>query len=310
MEPFLSTRKNNIVFLIIEHLKLLRIKDWVKNLFVFIPLFFAGKLFQFQKLESLLLAFISFSLVASSIYIINDYRDIEADKKHPVKNSRPLAAGTVSVSSAFILFPLCCIGGLLIAFSVKLTFFFIVLAYFILNLSYCFGLKDISILDISLIAVGFVLRIKGGGVAASVGVTHWLMIMVFLLALFLAITKRRDDLYLKQTSGVDMRKAIKGYNLELLNILLAIISAIIIIAYIMYTISPDVIRRLGTYRLYYTAIFVIAGLFRYLQITYINKESESPTKALYKDLFLQIVLVLWVISFYVILYIPNLKIFK
>ena len=309
MEPILSTRKNNAVFLIMEYIKLLRPKEWIKNLFIFLPVFFAGKLFQVDRLLNLVLAFAAFSLVASCVYIINDYKDIEADRKHPTKQSRPLAAGTVSVPVAFVILSVCCIAGLFIAYQIKLLFFVLLLGYFLLNIGYCLGLKNISILDISLIAVGFVLRVKSGGVVGGVSVTHWLTIMVFLLALFLAITKRRDDLYLKQISGIDMRKAIKGYSLELLNILLAITAAIIIIAYIMYTISPDVIKRFGTYRLYYTSLFVIAGLFRYLQITYINKGSESPTKALYKDTFLQVILILWVFSFYIILYIPNIKVF-
>jgi len=309
MEPILSTRKNNAVFLIMEYIKLLRPKEWIKNLFIFLPVFFAGKLFQVDRLLNLVLAFAAFSLVASCVYIINDYKDIEADRKHPTKQSRPLAAGTVSVPVAFVILSVCCIAGLFIAYQIKLLFFVLLLGYFLLNIGYCLGLKNISILDISLIAVGFVLRVKSGGVVGGVSVTHWLTIMVFLLALFLAITKRRDDLYLKQISGIDMRKAIKGYSLELLNILLAITAAIIIIAYIMYTISPDVIKRFGTYRLYYTSLFVIAGLFRYLQITYINKGSESPTKALYKDTFLQVILILWVFSFYIILYLPNIKVF-
>ena len=301
--------KNKTVILLINYYKVLRINQWIKNLFIFIPVFFAGKIFSIENGVSLLLGFVSFSLVASSIYILNDYRDIASDKLHPVKRNRPLAAGTFSTSTAFILFLLCLSGGLLIAYSLKLVFFLVVVAYFILNICYCFGLKNISILDIIIIAIGFVLRIKGGGVLAQVEISSWLTIMVFLLALFLAITKRIDDIYLKQTSGIDLRKSIKGYNIELLNILLAVVASIIIMAYLMYTISPQVRLRLGTYRLYYTSVFVIAGLFRYLQITYINRNSDSPTKTLYKDLFIQVVLFLWVISFYIIIYLPSAKLF-
>ena len=288
---------------------LLRMKEWVKNLFLFIPVFFSGKLFQTDKLPELVLGFLSFSLVASSIYIINDYRDIEADRNHPVKKLRPLAAGKVPVKIALAICGLCALAGLFIAYKLNNIFLVTVAFYYIMNLAYSFGLKNISILDINIIALGFVLRIKGGGLLASVGISNWLTIMVFLLALFLAITKRRDDLYLKQASGIDMRKAIKGYSLEMLNIFLAVVTAIIIMAYIMYTIAPETIRHIGTYRLHYTSIFVIAGLFRYLQITYINKSSESPTKTLYKDLFIQVVLVLWILSFYAILYLPKTKIF-
>jgi len=304
------SKENSISGTMIAYLKLMRVKEWIKNLFIFIPLFFSGEIFSSNKFVELLFGFLAFGLVASSIYIINDYRDVESDRKHPVKCLRPIAAGIISGSTAIIVCVLCALSGLLIAFQLKLMFFILVLGYFILNLSYSFGLKNISILDINIIAIGFVIRIKCGGVLAEVGISSWLTIMVYLLALFLALTKRRDDLYLKQSSGVDMRKAIKGYSLEMLNILLAMVASVIIVSYIMYTIAPETIRKWGTHRLYYTSAFVIAGLFRYLQITYINKTSESPTKTLYKDVFIQVVLVLWIISFYIILYLPKVDIFN
>ncbi len=289
----------------IEYVKLMRIKEWVKNLFIFIPVFFGGQIFKEKNFLALFLGFLAFGLVASSIYIINDYRDREADRLHPVKCKRPLAAGKIKPATAIVFCILSVLLGLLIGYQIKFMFFVILMAYFLMNLGYSFGLKNISILDINIIAIGFVMRIKAGGVIASIGITSWLTIMVFLLALFLAITKRRDDLYLKQSSGIDMRKAIKGYSLEMLNILLAMVSAVIIMAYIMYAIDPSTMAKTGTYRLFYTSIFVIAGLFRYLQITYISKSSESPTKTLYKDTFIQVVLVLWILSFYIIIYLPD-----
>jgi hypothetical protein len=158
--------------------------------------------------------------------------------------------------------------------------------------------------------MGFVLRIKAGGVIAMIGISQWLMIMVFLLAMFMAIAKRRDDVLIKLDSGLDMRKAIKGYNLEFLNVMLSLFTGIIIIAYLMYTISPEVMERWNTYRLYYTSLFVIVGLMRYLQITFIDNNTGSPTDLLYKDKFLQVTLVLWIISFYLIIYLPDVSIFK
>jgi len=160
------------------------------------------------------------------------------------------------------------------------------------------------------VAMGFVLRIKAGGVIAMIGISQWLMIMVFLLAMFMAIAKRRDDVLIKLDSGLDMRKAIKGYNLEFLNVMLSLFTGIIIIAYLMYTISPEVMERWNTYRLYYTSLFVIVGLMRYLQITFIENNTGSPTDLLYKDKFLQVTLVLWIISFYLIIYLPDVSIFK
>jgi decaprenyl-phosphate phosphoribosyltransferase len=166
------------------------------------------------------------------------------------------------------------------------------------------------ILDIVIVAVGFVLRIKGGAVIAYIGVTEWLNIMVFLLALFMAIGKRRDDVLFKLSSGVDMRRAIKGYNLDFLNIALSLVCAVIIVAYFMYTMSPEVLKRLGTYRLYYTCMFVLAGILRYLQIIFVQAASGSPTKILYKDRFIQVSLLLWIASFYLIIYMKDITIFK
>ncbi|MFT4153090.1 UbiA prenyltransferase family protein [Parafilimonas sp.] len=295
---------------VLQYISLLRPKHWIKNSFLFLPLFFSGEVFNIQKLLSCFAGLMAFSFTASAIYIINDYMDIEADKKHPVKCARPLASGAVSKKSAITLFVSCVVAGITIAALVKGKFLFVLMLYFVMNLGYSLGLKNISILDIVLVAIGFVLRIKAGGVIAEIGISQWLMIMVFLLAMFMAIAKRRDDVLIKLDSGLDMRKAIKGYNLEFLNAMLSLFTGIIIIAYIMYTISPEVMQHWNTYRLYYTALFVIVGLMRYLQITFIEKDSGSPTDLLYKDKFLQATLVLWIISFYLIIYLPDVSIFK
>lgn len=292
------------------YLKLLRPKDWAKNLFLFVPLFFAGELRHWEEYPPLLLGFVAFCCMASSIYIINDYRDIEDDKKHPVKSKRPLASGAVSKTTAVVICILLILAGFAIAYFIKEKFLFVLSIYFFLNLAYSFGLKSIPILDIVIVAIGFVLRIKGGAVITNIGISEWLNIMVFLLALFMAIGKRRDDVLLKLSSGTDMRKSIKGYNLEFLNVVLALVCAVIVVAYFMYTMSPDVLQRLGTYRLYYTCLFVLAGIMRYLQIIFVQAASGSPTKILYKDRFIQITILLWIASFYLIIYMKDITIFK
>ncbi|MBV8251105.1 MAG: decaprenyl-phosphate phosphoribosyltransferase [Chitinophaga sp.] len=294
-----------------KYLKLLRPKHWAKNAFLFIPLFFAGQLFNLEKITELLIAFIAFSLTASSIYIINDYQDIEADRKHPVKCKRPLASGEISKPVALVIFALCILVGFGLSYYVRQKFAFVVGIYFILNLGYSFGLKNISILDIIILAIGFVLRVKAGGVASDVAMSEWLMIMVFLLALFMAIAKRRDDVLIKIASGQEMRKAAKGYNLDFMNVMLGLVSAVIIVSYLMYTMSPETQTRFHTYRLYYTSLFVIGGLLRYLQITYVENNTGSPTKILYKDRFIQLTIFLWVLSFYVLIYLPtNVRFFE
>jgi 4-hydroxybenzoate polyprenyltransferase len=292
------------------YFQLIRPKDWAKNLFLFIPIFFAGLFFDGSVLIELLGGFICFSLVASSIYIINDYRDIEDDKKHPIKKTRPLASGTVKKSTGLLVAFVFLISGFTAAWFIRDKFMFVLGIYFFLNLAYSFGLKNIPILDIIIISIGFVLRVKAGAVIAKVGLSEWLTIMVFLLALFMAIAKRRDDVLLKLSSGNDMRKAVKGYNLDFINTALSLICAVIIVAYFMYTTSPEIVERLQTYRLYYTCLFVLAGIFRYLQLIYVQQDSQSPTKILYKDRFIQATILLWIISFYLILYVKDISIFK
>jgi decaprenyl-phosphate phosphoribosyltransferase len=294
----------------VAYLTLLRPRDWAKNLFLFIPIFFSGELFIWNIYPKLIAGFIAFCCIASSIYIINDYRDIEDDKKHPVKSKRPLASGAASKSGSIVICVLLLVIGFTIAYFIRDKFLFVLSIYFVLNLAYSFGLKNIPILDIVILAVGFVLRIKGGAVIAYIGVSEWLNIMVFLLALFMAIGKRRDDVLLKLSSGSDMRKSVKGYNLEFLNVVLALVCAVIIVAYFMYTMSPEVLKRLGTYRLYYTCLFVLAGIMRYLQIIFVQATSGSPTRILYKDRFIQAALILWIVSFYFIIYVKDITIFK
>ncbi len=293
-----------------NYINLLRPKDWAKNLFLYIPVFFAGEAFNISVLLKILGGVACFSLVASSIYIINDYRDIEEDKKHPVKRNRALASGAVNKNVAIAISILLFCAGLVWAYLIRDKFFFVLFIYFLLNAGYSFGLKKIAILDILIIAIGFVLRVKAGAVIARIGLSEWLTIMIFLLALFLAIAKRRDDVLIKLNSGNDMRKSIKGYNLEFINIALSLICAVTIVAYFMYTMSDEVMMRLGTYRLYYTCLFVVAGVLRYLQIIFVNSDSESPVKILYKDRFIQATIVLWIISFYIILYMKHVTIFK
>jgi decaprenyl-phosphate phosphoribosyltransferase len=294
----------------LAYLKLLRPKDWAKNFFLFVPMFFAGEIFDLHKLMSVSWGFLAFSCIASSIYIINDYRDREDDKKHPVKSKRPLASGAVSPSIAVVICVLLIIAGFSAAWLIRDKFFFVLMIYFLINLGYSLGLKSIAILDIMILAIGFVLRIKAGSVIALEPLSEWIVIMVFLLAVFMAIGKRRDDVLLKLSSGTDMRKAIKGYNLEFLNTLLALVCAVIIVAYFMYTMSDEVKQRMGTYRLYYTCLFVMAGIMRYLQIIFVSADSGSPTKILYKDRFIQITLLLWIASYIAIIYVKDITIFK
>lgn len=282
----------------LEYIKLCRINQWVKNLFIFAPIFFAFKYPDPQAIINAILAFIGFSLIAGSIYIINDWKDIEADKLHPTKKNRPLAKGSVSVKEAFILFFVLLITGLTI-YIVLLQFLpatLLLVFYFFLNVAYSFKLKQLPIVDITIVATGFIIRLFIGSIVTSTPLSYWIIIMTFLLALLLVIGKRRHDVMIYEETNQQMRKSIVGYNIEFLNSIIVIIVSTLIICYLMYTISPEVTQRNGEY-LYLTSLFVFLGFFRYLQAIFVEKKGDSPTKLLVRDRFLQITITLWFISF-------------
>ncbi|WP_245801828.1 UbiA prenyltransferase family protein [Chitinophaga sancti] len=280
----------------------MRPKHWVKNLFLFVPYFFSGSFFNLKGLFFLFIGSLAFSFMASSIYIVNDWFDINFDKMHPVKCNRPLASGLISKKIAAII--ICSLIVLSHTLGCILTIRFLIVLdiYFIVNLFYSIGLKNISVLDIFILATGFVLRLIAGGVIAAVALSEWIIVMVFLLALFLAIAKRRDEVLISLTLGKEIRKANKGYNLDFLNVLLALVASAIVISYLIYTLSPDTILRMGSHKLYYTFVFVLSGLFRYLQLTYVYHDTGSPVKVFYTDRFIQISVVLWILTFFTIIY--------
>ncbi len=283
-------------------LQLIRVKHWVKNLFIFIPGFFAGVLFDFENLKILIASFFCFSLVASAIYVVNDYKDIESDLNHPTKRSRPLASGLVSLPTAFTISISFILLGLGISYFVNIYFFYVILIYLIVNIGYSLGLKNISILDIMLVASGFLLRTIAGGIIIHVPISKWLLIMVYLLALFMAMAKRLDDFLVSESEGTVSRKTVKNYNLNFIHSGITMLSAIISVSYLMYTISDEVMIRMHTEYLYFTSIFVIAGILRYLQITLVENKSGSPTKILLNDKFIFFTLVGWVLSFVILIY--------
>jgi decaprenyl-phosphate phosphoribosyltransferase len=282
----------------INIIKLLRPHQYIKNLFVFAPLLFSFH-FSTDNISNTFIAFILFSLIASSIYVINDLMDIEEDKQHPKKKFRPLASGKVSKKTALVLIFVLSLFSLVGAFFINTNFFYVLCFYFILNIAYSLKLKHITIVDIFIIATGFVLRLFAGASVVENQLSMWIIIMTFLLALFLAVAKRRDDVLLS-SQGKETRKNIDGYNLEFVNATMVFMSGTIVVSYILYTVSSDVIQRLNTEYLYLTSFFVILGIMRYMQITFVEENSGSPTKIVLKDKFLQITILLWLVSFFII----------
>ena len=284
-------------------LKILRPHQWVKNTFIFIPLFFGGSLFDMADWTSSLVAFVAFSFAASAIYSINDIVDVEADKKHPKKCKRPIPAGLVSKRQASLLAIILAIAALALPFLLNNWMLSVVIAlYLAMNLCYCIRLKHYAIIDVCLVALGFVMRIVAGGVATDIVLSRWIVMMTFLLTLFLSFAKRRDDVLIMNETGMAPRKNTSRYNLTFINQAITITGGVMLVCYIMYTVSPEVIERFNSPNLYMTSFFVILGLLRYIQLTVVDERSGEPTRLVLSDRLIQLIIAGWIISFAIIIY--------
>jgi decaprenyl-phosphate phosphoribosyltransferase len=286
-----------------NYISFLRIPQWSKNLFIFLPLFFALHMQDPERLFKVFLAFLGFCLLSSAVYIFNDLCDIEEDKQHPKKKYRPLPAGRITKGSAIGMMAGHLALGLIIAYDLSLQMFYLCLLYIVLNLAYSVKLKHVPILDIIIIAVCFVIRIFVGGAVGNVPIYMWIVIMTFLLALFLALGKRRDDMLIFMETNHMPRKSIDGYNLRFIDASMMVMAAVILVAYLMYTVSPEITTKFKTDKLYITSIFVLMGVMRYLQITMLDENSGSPTDILLKDIFIQMSIAGWIISFFLLVYV-------
>lgn len=265
---------------IIDLFKLLRPKQWTKNAFVLAPLFFSFNFLNPQAWSLTLLAVVCFICISGTIYIINDISDTEEDKAHPRKKLRPIASGKVPPSLALL------VGLLLLALSALILVnylpsqcIFVVAIYLIIQLSYSFSLKHYAIFDVLIIASGFVLRVLMGAYAIDVPVSPWIIITTFLLALFLGFGKRYHELSLKEYAK--KRICLQRYNKPLLDRLIGISCASTLIFYSLYTVETA--RTLDNTALIYSVVFVIFGLFRYLQTLYVDNEGGEPERVLFKD---------------------------
>ncbi len=284
-------------------LSLIRVQQWVKNLFVFLPMFFNKQLIASDSLLSASLAFISFSLVASSIYCFNDIVDLEFDKQHKSKKNRVLASGLILKKEAKIGMLFCVILGLGVSYFFSGFSLFLVLAsYFVLNILYTLVFKKIIVLDVMCIAASFVLRLLAGGVATHTELSYWILIMVILLALFLAFAKRRDEVVIYLEDEILVRSNIDKYSLRFLDAILMVLSFIIIILYLAYSFSSEIEAQFNNDYVWLTSIFVILGLFRYNWLIKLRRNFVNPTKILLKDKVMQFVVIGWIISFYIIIY--------
>nr|WP_177183405.1 decaprenyl-phosphate phosphoribosyltransferase [Lentibacillus persicus] len=276
--------------------KQLRPKQWTKNLLVFAALLFSFPLPEFEAVWLAFFGFVAFSFTASSIYILNDYKDIEADRHHPLKKMRPMASGALNPTLALT------VGVILFVISVGSAYFFsplftlILVIYFMLNVLYSFTLKHVVIIDIMLIASGFVLRAIGGAVIIHVPFTPWFLLCAMLLSLFLAIGKRRHEMVLAMESGSEHRKVLDDYSLPFLDQLIGIVTSATIVSYAVFTFTAG-----ATTHLMWTIPFVIYGLFRYLYLVHVKQKGGAPEKVLLEDRHILVTVGLYVISVMTIL---------
>ncbi len=286
-------------------LKLIRPKQWLKNVFVMMPMFFGGSLMNTQAIYAAVVTFFAYSFIASSVYCFNDIIDVEYDRRHPVKCHRPIASGAITLTQAYGLMALMFFLSMATLLLLRVNMWVvggIILFYYVLNLSYCAWLKQHAIVDVCVVAFGFVLRLLAGGEATEVTLSKWLVLMTFLLTLFLSFAKRRDDVIRMEETGEAPRKNTIRYNLTFINQAITITASVTLVCYIMYTVSPEVTARAHTEYLYLTTIFVLLGLLRYIQLTVVDKRSGDPTKIMLRDRFTQVVVLLFALSFFLIIY--------
>ncbi|MEN8723549.1 MAG: decaprenyl-phosphate phosphoribosyltransferase [Alphaproteobacteria bacterium] len=281
-------------------LALLRPHQWVKNGLVAAPLFFTPEILGLQSIISVAITIAAFCAISSSVYILNDYKDREADRAHPEKKNRPFAAGTVSPQTGFGLFGILVAGAITALYLLQPQVLPFVGAYWLMNVAYSYGLKKISLLDVMIIALGFIIRVEAGAASIEVDPSVWIIIMTGLGALFIALAKRRDDVVNSYAS--EHRKSLDGYTAQFLDTAIGIIIAALLVAYMIYTTDKDVMMRMGSTKLYYTAPFVVLGLLRYLQITIVEERSGSPTSVIMRDKVLLVVGALWALTFGILIY--------
>lgn len=275
-------------------LRLMRPQQWVKNAFVAAPLFFTPSALHAPEITRTALAVLVFCALASAVYIVNDYVDRQADRLHPTKRTRPLAAGTVSPASAFVLFGALVALGMAASAALSGAFLTIAAAYLGLNGLYSFWLKNFSIIDVMIVAICYVLRVFAGADVIGVEASVWIIVCTMLVSLFIALAKRRDDLV--RNLAQSHRAALSGYSKPFLDTSIAVVLAGLLVSYLIYTTehaSP----------LYLTTPFVIMGVLRYLQIALVEERSGSPTTIVLTDRFLILCVIAWAACFGVLIHI-------
>ncbi len=272
----------------------IRPKHWIKNLFIFLPLIFGKKLFVFPVNVKEVIGFFLFSLAASVAYLINDIIDIEKDKLHPIKRLRPIASGKISIRQAQIAACMLGILSIMLSFALDIYFGWVVIAYLVFNFIYTKTLKEAVIVDVFCIGGFFLLRIIAGAAIARVEMSHWIIFMTALLALFLGFNKRRQELRFLKKKAISHRRVLTKYSLLFIDQMVPIITSSIVVVYMLYTVDARTVKEFGTNHLIYSIPFVYYGIFRYLYLVHKRNKGIDPTRILLSDGKMQLNLVLWI----------------
>ncbi len=280
----------------------LRPQQWVKNLVVVAPLLFSRSLLSTTAIIQTLVAFLLFCLMSSSVYLLNDIKDCDQDRLHPTKRNRPLASGRLGVDVAWGAMLVLLVAALSGAWILNGDFGFVLCFYWLVNVLYSTRLKRQVILDVFIIALGFLLRVIGGGVAIQVEISHWLLLCTLLLALFLSLSKRRHELLLLGEEALEHRQTLAEYSPGFLDMMIAIVTASTVMSYALYTVSEETVTKFHTKNLFFTLPFVLYGIFRYLYLVYDKHAGGDPTHSLLTDRPILINLCLWAVIVAFIIY--------
>lgn len=282
--------------------QLLRITQWIKNLFVFVPLLFSLHLFHQNYFLTVFFAFIVFCFASSIVYIINDVVDREADSQHPIKKNRPIPSGKISIKTALSIAAVLASIIIIMLYFLPLMFIYSITAFLSLNLFYTFIFKHIVLLDIFSIAAGFSIRVIAGAFVINVEISNWLLLTTMFISLFLAVMKRYSELNLQNSDAGKSRKVLSQYSLEFTSQLSTVAAAAVIICYALYTVSMRTVSVFGTENLIYTTPFVVFGIFRYMFLVYMNHEGENTSKIMITDLQMIVTVILYITTIVFIVY--------
>lgn len=289
--------------MILNYLNLVRVPQWIKNFFVFVPLLFSQHLFDKDYFFTALLAFVVFCLASSFIYVINDIIDIEADKAHPIKKNRPLPSGVISSQSALIVAIVLVAAIVILIPQLNQEFHYFVAAFVLLNVLYSFWFKHIVILDVFSIAMGFSIRVLAGAVVISVPISSWLILTTMFISLFLGVMKRHSELILvAESENAPSRKVLSQYSLNFADQMATVAAAGVIICYALYTVSERTVSAFGTENLIYTTPFVVYGIFRFMYLEYISNKGDNTTKIVFSDLQIILTVIIYTITTILIIY--------